>query len=120
MINARGDQLFYEVAQGEWKAAKELRAGDVLYSVNGEKVEVESIDLLLGTYDIFNIEVSENRNDFVNGILIHNGNWFDQAHLQTTTRLAEEEPVVPVVTEATVEGKGHSPIPGADNDKIVQ
>lgn len=113
VINATSDHPFYEVFQGEWKAANELRVGDILYSINGENVELESIEPIPGTYDVYNIEVSENHNYFANGILTHNCDWLEKVGQEVGIKEAEANPLVPVVATG-VELVGEAAVAAAE------
>jgi len=100
VINATGDHPFYEVVQGGWKEAYQLKPGDVLYSVNGERVKLESIEPLPGTHEVYNLEVSENHNYFANGVLTHNCDFLEKVKQIAAKRLAEladKDVVVPVL-----------------------
>ncbi|MDR0751786.1 MAG: HINT domain-containing protein [Christensenellaceae bacterium] len=65
------------LSNGHWISAEDLRAGDVLRSVNGQIVIVESIqhELLEKPIKIYNFEVQDNHTYFVGincGIAVHN------------------------------------------------
>ncbi len=61
----------------KWIAAEDLRAGDILVSVNGEKVVVEKIqhEILEAPIKVYNFEVQDNNTYIVgneNGVVVHN------------------------------------------------
>jgi hypothetical protein len=64
-------------ANGAWISAEDLRAGDILVNVNGQKVVVEAIqhEILEKPVKVYNFEVQDNHTYFVgseNGIVVHN------------------------------------------------
>ncbi|MDR1939715.1 MAG: InlB B-repeat-containing protein [Clostridiales bacterium] len=64
-------------ANGAWISAEDLRAGDILVNVNGQKVVVEAIqhEILEKPVKVYNFEVDGNHNYFVgdnDGVLVHN------------------------------------------------
>lgn len=66
-------------ANNSWTSAKDLRAGDILVNVNGQKVVVEKIqhEILETPVKVYNFEVSGNHTYFVGdggGIAVHNKN----------------------------------------------
>ena len=74
-IQSTPGHKFY--ANNRWISAEDLRAGDILVSVNGEKVVVEKIqhDILENTIKVYNFEVQDNHTYLVgngNGIVVHN------------------------------------------------
>lgn len=66
---------FYTPTNG-WTTAAQLRAGDILLSLNGECVIVEQVqhELLESPVTVFNIETASNHNYFVGDatVLVHN------------------------------------------------
>jgi hypothetical protein len=64
-------------ANNKWVSAEDLRAGDILVNVNGQKVIVEAIqhEILEKPVKVYNFEVEGNHNYFVgdnDGVLVHN------------------------------------------------
>lgn len=64
-------------ANNSWVSAEDLRAGDILVNVNGQKVVVEKIqhEILESPVKVYNFEVSGNHTYFVGdggGIAVHN------------------------------------------------
>jgi len=90
VIHATADHPFFEVVQDKWKPAKELVAGDVLYSVNGEKVTLESIEPLPGTYEVYNLKIADSHSYFANGILTHECGFFATIQLEAGKRVVDE------------------------------
>ncbi|MCR5836633.1 MAG: hypothetical protein K6G88_09000 [Lachnospiraceae bacterium] len=82
VINATTNHPFYVLDRGFVKA-KDLRAGDVLCTVNGDYVTVEWIEheILEKPVKVYNLSVADNHTYFVgeNGVGVHNdsckGNW---------------------------------------------
>jgi RHS repeat-associated protein len=75
VIDTTSNHPFYVLKKG-WVAAAELRAGDVLVTVNGEYAVVEQIqhELLEKPITVFNLEVEGFHSYFVGnvGLLVHN------------------------------------------------
>ena len=76
IIEATPEHRFYN--DGKWVYAKDLRAGDILVNVNGEKVVVEKIqhEILENPIKVYNFEVADNHSYYVGssqGVLVHNG-----------------------------------------------
>jgi hypothetical protein len=74
-IVATPGHKFY--ANGAWISAEDLRAGDVLVNVNGQKVIVEAVqhEILENSVKVYNFEVQDNHTYFVgggNGVAVHN------------------------------------------------
>lgn len=64
-------------ANGGWVDAKDLRAGDILVNVNGEKVVVEQVshEILESSVKVYNFEVADNHTYLVGndgGVIVHN------------------------------------------------
>jgi hypothetical protein len=64
-------------ANNDWVSAENLRAGDILVNVNGQKVVVEAIqhEILETPVNVYNFEVADNHTYFVGdsaGIAVHN------------------------------------------------
>lgn len=59
-------------ANNKWKRADELKIGDSLLNVNGNKVKVHSIDKVFNNIPVYNLEVERYRTYFADGILVHN------------------------------------------------
>jgi hypothetical protein len=74
-INATPEHPFYVPAKG-WTSAVNLRAGDVLYTLNGEYVIVEQVqhEILEKPVWVYNFEVSDEHTYFVgeNAVGVHN------------------------------------------------
>jgi hypothetical protein len=75
IITATPGHKFY--ANGAWVSAEDLRAGDVLVNVNGQKVIVEAVqhEILENSVKVYNFEVQDNHTYFVgseNGVAVHN------------------------------------------------
>ncbi|MBR1811010.1 MAG: hypothetical protein IJ766_05085, partial [Clostridia bacterium] len=74
-IICTNEHPFYSPKKG-WTAACELRAGDILVTVNGEYVTVEKIqhEILENSIKVYNFEVADFHTYFVaeTGILVHN------------------------------------------------
>lgn len=66
-ITSTGGHKFY--ANNKWLSAEDLRAGDILVNVNGQKVVVEKIrhELLENPVKVYNFEVADNHTYFVGG-----------------------------------------------------
>lgn len=76
-ITATPGHKFY--ANYDWISAQDLRAGDILVTVNGQKVVVEKVqhELLEVPVKVYNFEVADNHTYFVggdNGVVVHNAN----------------------------------------------
>lgn len=75
VINATPTHPFYVPAKG-WTEACELRAGDVLYTVNGEYVVVEQVqhEILEEPITVYNFSVEDNHTYFVGdkSLCVHN------------------------------------------------
>ena len=74
-VTATPGHKFY--ANNDWVSAEDLRAGDVLVNVNGEKVIVEQVqhELLDSPVKVYNFEVADNHTYFVgngDGMAVHN------------------------------------------------
>jgi hypothetical protein len=70
VLTATPEHLIY--TSGGWKAAIRLVIGDVLL-LNGEPLEVVSIETLPGFEPVYNLHTNhESHNYFANGILVHN------------------------------------------------
>ncbi|MDE5616314.1 MAG: hypothetical protein K2I78_00830, partial [Clostridia bacterium] len=74
-VTATPGHKFY--ANNDWVSAEDLRAGDVLVNVNGEKVIVEQVqhEILDSPAKVYNFEVADNHTYFVgdgDGIAVHN------------------------------------------------
>ncbi len=74
-IRSTPGHKFY--ANNRWIAAEDLRAGDILVSVNGEKVVVEQVqhEILEEPIKVYNFEVRDNNTYIVgkeNGVVVHN------------------------------------------------
>lgn len=75
VISSTPGHKFY--ANNKWVSAEDLRAGDILVSVNGEKVVVEQVqhEILETPIKVYNIEVQDNNTYLVgkeNGVVVHN------------------------------------------------
>jgi intein/homing endonuclease len=74
-INATPEHPFYVPAKG-WTSAVNLRAGDVLYTLNGEYVVVEKVqhEILEKPVWVYNFEVADDHTYFVgeNAVGVHN------------------------------------------------
>jgi hypothetical protein len=66
-IKATTEHPFYVANEGNWFAAKDLRAGDILRYVNGETVIVEWIqhEILENKIIVYNFEVADNHTYYV-------------------------------------------------------
>ncbi|MBD3407515.1 MAG: hypothetical protein GF411_15470, partial [Candidatus Lokiarchaeota archaeon] len=57
---------------GEWISAGMIKKGDMLRSVIGEKIVVESVEKVFEKVPVYNIEVEDYHNYFAENILVHN------------------------------------------------
>ncbi len=86
-VNSTPGHKFY--ANGKWISAQDLRAGDILVTVNGEQVIVEQVqhEILENPIKIYNFEVADNNSYYVGreaGVLVHNfkcSNKFDNTEI---------------------------------------
>jgi intein/homing endonuclease len=72
-------------ANNHWVSAEDLRAGDILVNVNGQKVVVEKVqhEILEKSVKIYNFEVQDNHTYFVggeNGVVVHNAACGKEVH----------------------------------------
>ena len=74
VIKATGNHPFY--VDGVYKEAKELKVGDKLLNKNGIYVEIEEITTYESDALVYNIEVADNHNYYVENYLVHNKKCF--------------------------------------------
>ena len=83
VISSSVEHPYYVQNKNTWIEAKDLRAGDILKTVNGKKVVVEQVqhEILEKTEALYNFEVEENHDyfvgenatvDFDSFVLVHN------------------------------------------------
>ena len=70
---ATPEHPFYVIGQG-YIQARNLRAGDIVVTVNGDRVVVEAIqhEILENPITVYNFEVEGNHNYYANDVLVHN------------------------------------------------
>lgn len=66
---------------GRWVRVDELQSGHEVLNPDGKWVSVVRVQEVKGTFTVYNFEVADNHNYFVgkSGILVHNGNCYDDA-----------------------------------------
>lgn len=71
-IRVTPEHPFYLPLEDLFKPIGQLYAGDQVFSANGEKVRITSIQSVPGRHTVYNFEVSQDHNYFVEGLLVHN------------------------------------------------
>jgi intein/homing endonuclease len=77
-IHATSNHAFF--VNGEWKQLKDVRLGDTVYSLAGDRAcpstvapeKVESIERLPDVETVYNLEIERYHTYFVHGVLVHN------------------------------------------------
>ena len=113
-IVCTNEHPFYSPVKG-WTAACQLRAGDVLVTVNGEYVIVEQVqhELLESPVTVYNFEVEDFHTYFVSdsAILVHNKCVVNQNGVKVEVRTREDPRHIP---HAHVSGNGPNTTIGLD------
>jgi len=72
----------------KWIPASELKVGDELFSVDGKKARIISIEDVDDEVDVYNLEVEKYSDFVVNGIVVHNSNGVKESYGEIEARLA--------------------------------
>ncbi|MBD3362830.1 hypothetical protein GF362_03865 [Candidatus Dojkabacteria bacterium] len=84
--------IHFMYINGQWKQARDIRAGDFMLNDKNEWVEIETIESRTGDFDIYNLEIDEYHTYFADGIFVHNKEarqWFVDTALFTTVKTDE-------------------------------